>query len=149
MTTMLTSSFRTRAGFLVLSWTVAGLMLLHGISKLVHGVGFVEGLVTANGMPAFFAYGVFVGEVLAPLLVLAGIFVVPAALVMAFNMAVAVALVHTAQFLTLGQTGGWALELQAFYFFGSLSIALLAPAKLTDIPAWMSRGRSAARAQRA
>jgi len=48
---------------------------------------------------------------------------------MAFNMVVAVALAHTAQVFTLGTTGGWALELQGLYIFGSVAIALLAPRK--------------------
>ena len=46
---------------------------------------------------------------------------------MAFNMVVAVALAHAAQISTLGKSGGWALELQGLYFFGSLAIALMAP----------------------
>ena len=117
------------AGFFVLRWAVAGLMLLHGISKLLHGVAPIEGMLVGMGLPAIIAYGVLIGEVLAPLLVLANVLVVPAALVMAFNMVVAVALAHTAQIFTLGTTGGWALELQGLYLFGSVAIALLAPRK--------------------
>lgn len=115
------------AGFLILRWAVAGLMLLHGISKLLHGFDAIEVRLAGVGLPAFIAYGALIGEVVAPLLVLANRLVVPAALVMAFNMVVAVALAHTSQFLTLSKSGGWALELQALYFFGSLAIALLAP----------------------
>lgn len=115
------------AGFLVLRWAVAGLMLLHGISKVLHGVGPIEGVLTGIGLPAFIAYGALIGEVIAPLLVLANVLVAPAALVMAFNMVVAVALAHAAQFFTMGKGGGWALELQALYFLGSVAIALLAP----------------------
>lgn len=120
---------RPVAGFLLLRWAVAGLILLHGISKLIHGLGPIEGMLASAGLPAFIAYGVLVGEVVAPLLVLANIMVVPAALVMAFNMVTAVALAHTSQFFTLGKSGGWALELEGLYFFGSLAIALMAPPK--------------------
>jgi putative oxidoreductase len=117
------------AGFFILRCAVAASLLLHGVSKLLHGTASIEGLVVSAGLPAFVAYGVLIGEVVAPLLVLANRFVVPAALVMAFNMVVAVALVHTSQIFTLGKSGGWALELQGLYFFGSLAIALLAPRK--------------------
>ena len=117
------------AGLFILRWAVAGSLLIHGISKLSNGIAGIQGLVTNTGLPAFVAYGVLIGEVLAPLLVLANRLVVPAALVMAFNMAVAVGLVHAAQVFTLGKSGGWALELQGLYFFGSLAIALLAPRK--------------------
>lgn len=55
--------------------------------------------------------------------------VVPAALVMAFNMVVAVAMAHASQFYTLGKSGGWALELEGQYFFGAVAIALMAPRK--------------------
>jgi|SRR5450830_231803 len=127
MTKYISSLHQPKAGFFILRWTVAGLMLLHGISKLMHGLGPIEGMLVSSGLPAFIAYGVLIGEVVAPLFVLANRFVAPAALVMAFNMVVAVALAHAAQVFTLGKSGGWALELQGLYFFGSLAIALMAP----------------------
>ena len=122
---------RPDAGFFILRWAVAGLMLFHGISKLLQGVAPIEGMLAGMGLPTFIAYGVLIGEVVAPLLVMANILVVPAALVMAFSMVVAVALAHGAQIFTLGKTGGWALELQGLYFFGSVAIALLAPPRKT------------------
>jgi putative oxidoreductase len=129
MTKYISSLHQPKAGFFVLRWTVAGLMLLHGVSKLMHGLGPIEGMLVSSGLPAFIAYGVLIGEVVAPLFVLANRFVAPAALVMAFNMVVAVALAHAAQIFTLGKSGGWALELQGLYFFGSLAIVLMAPAQ--------------------
>ena len=117
------------AGFFILRWAVAGLILMHGISKLLGGLAPIEGMLAKAGLPAFIAYGALIGEVVAPLLVLANVMVAPAALVMALNMAVAVALAHSSQFFTLGKSGGWALELQGLYFFGSLAIALMAPRK--------------------
>lgn len=53
-----------------------------------------------------------------------GLWVVPAALVIAVNMVVAFALMHTRQILMLNNTGGWALELQAFYFVSALVVAM-------------------------
>lgn len=129
MTKLFSALHQPAVGFLLLRWTVAGLMLFHGFSKLTHGLSSIQGMLVNVGLPAFIAYGVLIGEVLAPLLVLANRWVVPAALVMAFNMAVAVALVHVSQVFTLGKSGGWALELQGLYFFGSIAIALMAPNK--------------------
>ena len=54
-----------------------------------------------------------------------GLFTRPAALVVAINMVVALLLAHTSQFFTLGQTGGWALELQGMYLAAALAVALL------------------------
>ncbi len=65
------------------------------------------------GLPSL-AYAVFLGEVVAPLFLLVGLYVVPAALVVAMNMLVALVLVHTNHFLQLSKSGGWALELPAF-----------------------------------
>lgn len=127
MTKYISSLHQPKVGFFILRWTVGGLMLLHGVSKLMHGLGPIEGMLVSSGLPAFIAYGVLIGEVVAPLFVLANRFVAPAGLVMAFNMVVAVALAHTSQIFTLGKSGGWALELQGLYFFGSLAIALMAP----------------------
>lgn len=50
----------------MLRWAVAGLMLLHGISKLLNGVSPIEGMLTGMGLPAFIAYGALIGEVMAP-----------------------------------------------------------------------------------
>jgi putative oxidoreductase len=123
MQTLLNALYHPRAGFLILRWSVAGLMLFHGVAKLMKGVGGIEGMLAGAGLPAFLAYGVFIGEVVAPVLVIIGVLVGPAALVMAINMAVAVALVHTGELLQLGKQGGWALELQGLFLFGSLAIA--------------------------
>jgi putative oxidoreductase len=127
MNKFLSALHQPAVAFFILRWVVAGSLLVHGISKLANGIGSIQGLVVSAGLPAFVAYGVLIGEVLAPVLVLINRLVAPAALVMAFNMLVAMALVHASQFFTMGKSGGWALELQGLYLFGSLAIAFMAP----------------------
>lgn len=112
-------------GKLVLRVALALFILLHGIAKLLGGVGFIAGMLAKVGMPDAFAYLVYVGEVIAPLLVLIGIWTRAAALVIAINMVVAIILVHTPEFFTLSKTGGWALELQGMFFTAAIAIALL------------------------
>jgi putative oxidoreductase len=112
-------------GKLLLRLTLGVLMLLHGIAKLVGGPAYILGLVSKIGLPPALGYFVFVGEVLAPLLVIIGLWTRPAALVIAINMVVAVLLVHMGELFQLGSTGGWKLELQGFFFFTALSVALL------------------------
>lgn len=115
-------------GKLLLRLMLGGLMLFHGVAKLISGPAAISGMVAAAGFPAELGYLVYVGEVVAPLLLIVGVFVRPAALVIAINMLVAVLLVHTKQLFTLNpNTGAWALELQAFYLFTALAIALLGP----------------------
>ena len=116
-----------RVGFHILRLAVAGMMLLHGIAKLMKGVDGIEGMLVSKGLPGWLAYGALIGEVVAPLLVIANVFVGPAALVMAVNMLFAVGLAHAGQVLALGRSGGWAIELQALFLFGSIAIALMAP----------------------
>lgn len=113
------------AGKLVLRLAVGGLVLLHGLAKLVGGVDFIAGLLAKVGLPPALGYLVFVGEVLAPLLLIAGLWTRPAALVIVINMIVAVLLVHTGELFALSKTGGWALELQGMFLFGALAVALL------------------------
>ena len=116
---------REDAGKLVLRVTIAGLMLFHGVSKLTHGIGGIIANVDKRGLPHAFAYGVYIGEVIAPLLIIAGFYTRPAALVLAFNMVVAVWLAHSADVFTLGKGGQWGIELQALYGFGAVAVALL------------------------
>ena len=130
-----------RAGVLLLRFTVAGLMLFHGIAKIHAGVSGIESMVTGIGLPPWFAYGVLIGEVIAPILVIVGVLVRPAALIMAVNMIVAVALAHPADLLALSRTGGYALELQAFFFLCSIAVALL-----VDPPPEAARRRARASA---
>ena len=116
-------------GKLVLRITLAVLILLHGIAKLQNGIDFISGMVSNAGLPAIFAYLVYVGEVLAPILVLVGLFTRPAALIIAINMVVAIVLVHMGELWALTKTGGWALELQGMFLFTAVAISLLGPGR--------------------
>lgn len=112
-------------GKLLLRLCVGGLMLFHGVHKLIHGYGIIPAKLSAAGLPPLLIVGVPIGEVVAPLFVLLGIYTRPAALIEAFLMGMAVWLVHMGQLTTISANGGYALELQAFYFFGSLAIFFL------------------------
>ena len=113
-----------RLGTILLRWTLALLMIFHGWAKVTGGVGGIEGMLVGKGLPGFLAYGVYIGELIAPLFLLIGLWVVPAALVIAINMAVAVALAHSTHFMDITASGGWRLELQAFFFVTALVVAL-------------------------
>ncbi|HEY9118363.1 MAG TPA: DoxX family protein [Marinobacter sp.] len=116
-------------GKLIIRLTLGGLLLFHGIAKLFHGVGFIEGQLASHGIPAFFAWGVFIGELLAPLMVILGYQTRIGALLIVFNMLVAIALVHSHELMTLGRNGGWALELQGFFLFTAVAVIFLGPGR--------------------
>lgn len=116
-------------GKLIIRLTLGGLLLFHGINKLINGIGFIEGQLASHGIPTFFAYGVYLGEVLAPLMVILGYQTRIGALLIVFNMLVALALVHTHELMTLSGSGGWALELQGFFLFTAVALIFLGPGK--------------------
>lgn len=113
------------AGRLVLRLGVAGLLLMHGIAKIRNGIDFVRNQVTGAGFPEFVAYGVYAGEILAPILVIVGVLTRPAALVMAFSMSFAILLARRQDITTVGRGGGLAIEVELLFLVGAVSIALL------------------------
>lgn len=115
----------TDTGKLILRLALGILILLHGIAKVTGGIDPIVGMVAKAGLPGALGYLVYVGEVVAPIMVILGVLTRPAALVIAINMAVAVVLAHAAQLFELGKQGGWALELQGMYFFTALAIAMI------------------------
>lgn len=119
-------------GKLLLRLTVGILMLFHGVAKLNNpgGIAFIGKQLTAAGLPAIMAHGVYVGEIIAPLMLILGYRTRLASLVTALTLIFAIGLVHRSELLDLGQHGGWALELQAFYLFGSLAIACLGSGRI-------------------
>lgn len=116
-------------GKLIVRLTLGGLLLFHGIAKLFHGVGFIESQLASHGLPTFLAYGVYIGELLAPLMIILGYQTRIGALIVVINMIVAIALVHTHELMALSQSGGWALELQGFFLFIALALVFLGPGR--------------------
>ena len=117
------------AGKLILRLSLGVLMLLHGIAKLTGGVAGIGKMLAAHGLPEVLAYGVLVGEVLAPLLVIVGFHARIGAAVIAINMLVAIGLVHLGELTMLGKSGGWAIELQGMFLFSAIALALLGPGR--------------------
>ena len=112
-------------GKLILRIMLGSLMLFHGVNKMQHGIGFIKGLVVAQGLPEVLAYGVYVGEIIAPVLLILGWRSRIWAGVIAVNMLVVIYLTQLGAFLKLGAHGSWAVELQMFYLLSALAIACL------------------------
>ena len=113
-------------GKLLLRLGLGGLLLFHGVHKLLNGLEPIKTMLAAHNIPDAVAYGVYLGELVAPVLIIVGLFSRIGGLVIAVNMLVAVLLVHTGALMALTpETGGYALELQVFYLVGGLVVALL------------------------
>jgi putative oxidoreductase len=109
-------------GLLVLRLTIGGLMLLYGIHKLVYGIGPIKEIVSAESLPLFIAYGVYLGELIAPLLIMVGYRTRLAAVVFAGNMVVAILMVHGEKVFTLTEDGAWGVELVGLYLFCAVAL---------------------------
>ena len=124
-------------GKLILRAVIGLMMLFHGVSKLRHGIAWMAGPLSAHHLPAFIGYGVYVAEVVAPILLLIGLFTRPAALVIVFEMVMALYLVVQGNaFQIQKQTGALGAELQFLYLFGALAIAFLGSGRFA-----VSRGK--------
>lgn len=113
------------AGKLVLRLGLGLIILPHGISKLSGGVGFISGLLATHGAPPALAYLVYVGEIVAPLLLVLGIYSRLAAWIIVINMVVAIGLARYKDMFVIGKTGGWALELEGLLLIAAVAVALL------------------------
>lgn len=115
-------------GKLILRVSVGAIMIPHGIAKIGPLTGIKERLVGV-GLPEFIAYGVWVGELVAPALMILGLFTRPAAAIFAFNMVVAILLAHSGDIFSLTDRGVWAIELAGLFLFSSLAVMLVGPGK--------------------
>lgn len=112
-------------GKLVLRLSVGGLMLFHGIYKLTHGFSMIGDILVKNQLPRELMWGVIVGEVLAPVLLIIGWMTRPAAALVAFTMVMSIYLVFRDSLLTLNEFGALTYELNLIYLFGSIAILFL------------------------
>jgi putative oxidoreductase len=112
-------------GKLILRLTLGILILLHGVAKITGGVSSITSTVAKLGLPAELGYLVYVGEVIAPVLLILGFWTRISAGIIAINMVVAVWIAHTSQLFELTKNGGWALELQGMFLMTAIALVFL------------------------
>jgi len=116
---------------LILRLVLGILILLHGVSKLPQPPAFIVDMLAQHSLPAALAYGAYIGEIVAPILLIIGMWTRLAAIVIVINMIFAVLLAHTGQLFSIGKTGGYALELQAMYLFTAIALAFTGAGRLS------------------
>ena len=98
-------------------------MLFHGVWKMMHGIGWLPPVLHMHGLPEFLAYGVFVAEVLAPLLLFAGWQTRLASLTIVIDMVMALLLVLRNDIVSVKQGGGgWGIEIEAFFLLAAVTL---------------------------
>ena len=131
MSLTLNSDTLQDTGKLILRVSLGILILFHGVDKIAHGIGPIQGMVTGMGFPGFLAYGVYLGEVLGPVLLVSGYYARIGAGLIAVNMVIAILLAHTGDLLSLTPHGGWRLELQGLYLASALALVCLGPGRFS------------------
>lgn len=116
-------------GALLIRLTVGILMLFHGIHKLTHGLDGVKYLLNEAGLPEFLSYGSLVGEILAPIGLILGLFTRISALLVAFTMTMTMFVYYGFNGFSINEFGGLNAELNLFFLFSALSIFFLGSGK--------------------
>jgi putative oxidoreductase len=118
------------AGKLILRVILALVVFFHGYSKLIHGVSWISGMLGEIGIPGFIAYGTYMAEVVAPILLVLGYYSRLAAATIVIDMLVAIFLVLRNQIFAVKEMGGgWGIELEALILFAAASVWLFGSGK--------------------
>ena len=112
-------------GKLILRVSLGSMLILHGVGKLAHGIAPIERMVTAHGLPSLLAWGVYAGELLAPAMMILGLYARLGGLLAAISMCFAIMLAHQSEIFQLNSMWAWSLELQGLFLFGSLAVFFL------------------------
>ena len=96
----------TNIGLLLLRYSIAILILLHGIANMISNYAVIKSVLDGVGTPNLLAYGVFIGEIVAPLFIIIGFRTRLASLVIAFNMLIAILLAHSSDIFSLNPIWG-------------------------------------------
>lgn len=118
-------------GKFILRVGVGGLMVFHGIHKLIHGHDFIVRQLEINSLPSFLWIGVPVAEIIAPLLLIFGVATRISSFLIAFTMLMTFFLVLGTTGLGLNPaTGGLKGELNLLFLVASVAILFIGPGKI-------------------
>lgn len=116
-------------GLLILRIVTGGLMLPHGIAKLFKGFDAVKNMLQAKGLPEFLWLGVPLTEVLAPILLILGVFTRVSGLMILIVMVFAIYLTIGMGAFQAGKSGGLTGELNFLFMINGLFLFLVGPGK--------------------
>ena len=119
-------------GKLLLRVGLGGLLLFHGVHKLLIGLEPIKAMLVSHNIPDVVAYGAYLGELLAPVLVILGVFSRIGGVLIALDIVVAVLLARAADLLLLSPaTGAYALETEVLYLAAALAVALFGAGRIS------------------
>ena len=123
------TSLNLSIALLLIRVSTGGLLLFHGIAKLMHGHDFIRAMLAGKGLPGFFWLGVPLTEVIAPILLLLGVFTRMAGVGITVLMLITIFLAHMPNAFSVTDTGGLEVELNLLYLSGALALVFAGPGK--------------------
>ncbi|OHV07723.1 DoxX family protein [Kushneria phosphatilytica] len=124
---MMTLFYNEAVGKLLLRLGLSITLLLHGIAKVGNGsaVHPIGARLQHWGVPEQAAWLVFVGELVAPLMMLLGWRARLGGALAAVNMLVALLLFRRGALFSLDQVGGWAIETEVLLLSAALAVLFI------------------------
>ncbi|GHU86843.1 GntR family transcriptional regulator [Bacteroidia bacterium] len=126
---MATKSKGLDISLLVVRIVAGGLMLMHGIHKLLHGFEPIKNMLHTAKLPEYLWIGVPLGEIVAPVLLILGICCRLSATLFFGTMLMSMYLAFGWHSFALTQTGGIVAELNILYAIVSFTIMLVGKGK--------------------
>jgi putative oxidoreductase len=115
-------------GLLILRISIGGLLFLHGAHKISAGIEHQMQVLSNNGLPGQLMYFVYISEVIAPILLLVGIFTRISALTIIMTM-ITILYVIPDPLLGLNQHGASGIELQLLYLLVPVALFFTGPGR--------------------
>ncbi len=123
-------------GKLILRLALGLPLLLHGIAKIGE-TGVLEAIaarLSSWSLPSPLAFGVFAGELLAPLMILAGWHCRIGGALAAINMLFAIVLMRLGAVWSLSDTGGWLIETEVLMLGAALALVFCGSGRMAIRP---------------
>ena len=99
-------------------------LFMHGFAKISHGIDGVKGILAKAGLPEIVAYGSYIGEVVAPIVIILGIFSrIGALLVIGTRLTITYAYHGLGNLLELTNVGVFKAEI--LYLYIALSFCII------------------------
>jgi putative oxidoreductase len=118
-------------GKLVLRLGLGGLVLFHGVHRLLTGLDPVRSLLVAHKLPEALAYSAYLGEIVGPVLIIIGLFTRVGAFLIALEVLLLVLLSGVPQVLAIAPDGAYALEVESLYFSAAVAVMLLGAGRIS------------------
>jgi putative oxidoreductase len=116
----------TDVGLLVLRLALGMILLFHGVAKLQHGVAWIQQPLATLGLPGALAYGTYLAEIVAPVLLIVGAWTRIASAVIVVDLTMAIVLVLRPRLFAINPMGGgWAIELEGLILAVALALCLM------------------------